>query len=153
MTRLLDHLNPPAIKISVQRLACFDCGSETNATCTCGVAYLPKAVERAAEYVEQNPTASVREIAKEADVSLGTAYNARSGVQSLNTSTTGRDGKSYPRTRPRGTNASPTIQQAPAAAVKMIMGLYQKLESAERSYVRDQMDRIDEEANDGTEGS
>jgi hypothetical protein len=153
MTRLLD--NPPAFKISVQRLACFDCGSETNATCNCGVAYLPKAAERAAEYAQQHPAASVREIAKETDVSVGTAYQAKAGVQPLNTSqtTTGRDGKSYPRTRPRGTNASPTIEQAPDVAVKMIVDLYQKLNFAERSEVRDRMDRIDDEENDGVEGS
>jgi hypothetical protein len=35
----------------------------------------------------------------------------------------------------------------------MIVDLYQKLNFAERSGVRDQMDRIDEEENDGVEGS
>jgi hypothetical protein len=159
MSRLPDHFPPPAIKISVQRLACFDCGAETNATCSCGVAYLPKATERAAEYVQQHPTASVREIAEETGVGHGTAQRAKSGVPHGTPepgTVTGRDGKGYPAVQPqrtRGTNASPTLQQAPDAAVKMIIGLYQKLNFAKRSEARDGMDRIDEEENDGVEGS
>jgi hypothetical protein len=68
----------------------------TNATCNCGVAYQPKSV-RAAEYAQQHPTASVREIAEKTDVSIGTAHAAKAGVQETEhvDTTTGRDGKSY----------------------------------------------------------
>jgi hypothetical protein len=78
-------------------LVCTGCGAEAEAACDCHVGYEPKSV-RAAKYAEQNPTASVRQIAKETGVSIGTAYQAKAGVQSLNTSdtTTGLDGKSYP---------------------------------------------------------
>ena len=57
MNRLID---PPAIKIAVQRMACTSCGAEANATCTCGVAYVLKSV-RAAEampHLWQNPRAA-----------------------------------------------------------------------------------------------
>ena len=147
MNKLLEP--PPGIVETVVRYECPRCGT----SCECGVPYGAKVV-RASEYAQQNPSASVREIAKEAKVSLGTAYNAKSGVQSERCdTTTGRDGKTYPAAKPRGTSASPTIAQAPDIAAKMILDLYLKLAFAERSYVRDQMDRIDDEDNDGAEGS
>lgn len=161
MSRLPDHLTLPAIKISAQRLVCFDCGAETNAICNCGVAYVPKAVERVAAYDQANPGQSTRQAAADLGISKSEVSRARqSPVPSGTPDTTviGRDGKSYPatqppRTRPRGTNANPTIEQAPDVAVKMIGELYQKLNFAERSEVRDQMDRIDDEEDDGAEGS
>src|SRR5262245_56232233 len=112
MSRLPDHLQPPAIKISVQRLFCFDCGAETNATCNCGVAYLPKAT-RAAEAIVADPAKSNRQIAEETGLSEATVRRARPGAShDAPELVTGRDGKSYPAAqpqRPRGTNASPTL--------------------------------------------
>jgi hypothetical protein len=99
MSRPPDYLNPPAIKISAQRLACWDCGSETNATCTCGVAYLPKAAERVAEYDKANPGQSTRQAAADLGISNKTVSQARqqAPVTEVTPATvTGRDGKTYP---------------------------------------------------------
>jgi hypothetical protein len=93
MNKLLQP--PPGIVETVTRYECPRCGNN----CQCGVPYVPKTqrVARAAEYAEQNPSASVREIAEQTGASVGTAYKAKSDVQ-MNTSptVTGRDGKSYP---------------------------------------------------------
>ena len=94
MSRLPDHLPPPAIIETFTRYECPECGT----TCQCGKPYVPKTV-RAAEYAAKNPTASVREIAKETGASVGTAHAAKAGVQTEHL-TTGRDGKSYPATKP-----------------------------------------------------
>jgi hypothetical protein len=45
---------PPAIKVAVQRMICTSCGSEANATCSCGVAYVPKS-QRATEAIKADP--------------------------------------------------------------------------------------------------
>ena len=75
MSRLPDHLNPPAIIETLTRFECPKCGNN----CSCGVPYVPKTV-RAAEYAAQNPTASVREIAKQTGVGHGTAQRAKESV-------------------------------------------------------------------------
>jgi hypothetical protein len=93
MNKLLEP--PPAIVETVVRYECPKCGN----SCSCGVPYAAKTM-RAAEYAAQNPAASVREIAKQTGVSLGTAYNAKSGVQTEHL-TTGLDGKEYPAAKPR----------------------------------------------------
>jgi hypothetical protein len=82
-------------------MICTGCGAETNAACNCGKAYVPK-LERAAEYAEQHPTASVREIAERTGVGHGTAQEAKAGVRDRTPEpvTTGRDGKSYTATKP-----------------------------------------------------
>jgi hypothetical protein len=97
MSRIPDYLNPPAIKQSIVQLCCVGCGAEANASCNCGKPYVPK-LKRATEYAEQNPTASVREIAQEAGVGHGTAQEAKARVRDRTPDavTTGLDGKGYP---------------------------------------------------------
>jgi hypothetical protein len=57
---------------------------------------------RAAEYAEQNPTASVREIAEQTGVGHGTAQEAKAGVRTDRTPsvTVGQDGKIYAAIKP-----------------------------------------------------
>jgi hypothetical protein len=100
MNRLID---PPAIKIAVQRMVCTGCGAEANASCTCGVAYTPKSV-RAAEAIKANPEKSNRAIAADIGVDHKTVGAAReAGGESFPTTDTrvGRDGKNYPATAPQ----------------------------------------------------
>jgi hypothetical protein len=85
----------PAIVETVVRYECPKCGN----SCQCGVPYTAR-TERATKYAEQNPTASVRQIAKETGVSIGTAYQAKAGVQTEHV-TTGQDGKQYPARKPK----------------------------------------------------
>jgi hypothetical protein len=81
-------------------MICTACGAEANAACTCGVHYVPKSV-RAAEYIKQNPAASIREIAEQTGVGHGTAQEARARVRDRTPElVTGRDGKSYPASKP-----------------------------------------------------
>lgn len=94
MSRLPDHLTPPAIVEAVVRYECPKCGNN----CQCGVPYVAKTA-RAAEYAAKNPTASVREIADQTGVGRGTAHRAKAGVPH-GTLTTGQDGRAYPATRP-----------------------------------------------------
>ena len=48
---------------SLARLECTKCGAEANASCNCGVSYLPK--EIAKDAIIADPTKSNRSIAKE----------------------------------------------------------------------------------------
>lgn len=92
MNKLLDP--PPGIVEAVVRYECPKCGNN----CQCGVPYIAKTV-RAAEYAAKNPTASVREIAKQTGVGHGTAQEAKARVRGRTPDTvTGRDGKSCPAT-------------------------------------------------------
>ena len=96
-------LDPPGIKMVVQRMACTACGAEANASCTCGVAYAPKSI-KAAEAIKANPEKSDRAIAKEIGATQPTVSEARKAVGAgdksvITSSRTGRDGKSYPATR------------------------------------------------------
>jgi hypothetical protein len=65
-----------AADASVQRMVCTGCGAEANASCNCGVAYVPKSV-RAAEAVKANPERSSRALAKEIGVDKNTVEKAR----------------------------------------------------------------------------
>jgi hypothetical protein len=80
--------------ISVSRLICTGCGSETNATCNCGLEYKPKSA-RAKEAVEANPEKSDRAIAAEIGVSDKTVAKARKATadNSAVEERTGLDGK------------------------------------------------------------
>jgi hypothetical protein len=82
--------------ISISRLICVGCGSETNATCNCGMEYRPKAV-RAAEAVEANPEKSDRAIAADIGVSPMTVNRARATVPDVTVERTGLDGKTRKR--------------------------------------------------------
>lgn len=94
----MNRHQPISIKMSVQRMVCTGCGAEANASCNCGVSYVPKAV-RAREMKEANPARSNSSIARELDMDAtavrkalqkeGVSYDTPERVM-------GDDGKSYP---------------------------------------------------------
>jgi hypothetical protein len=92
-------LSPPAaFHVSVVRLQCSACGAEANASCNCGVHYVP-VQQRVAEYDAASPGRSTRQAAADLGVSHESVRTARSGsgVNHLTPETvTGRDGKNYP---------------------------------------------------------
>jgi hypothetical protein len=96
-----------AFKPITRKVECMACGAEADATfhptCNCNAGFKSK-TQKAVEYAEKNPTASVRQIAEETGVGHGTAQEARARVRSPYTSApesvTGRDGKTYPATKP-----------------------------------------------------
>ena len=145
MSRLPDHLNPPAIKINVQRLACFDCGSETNATCTCGVAYLPRRSSASPSTIR--PTRANRHGRRRPILAFprSTVSDARAVVRDRTPETpervTGRDNKSYAATKPR----SRTVADPTEAAIEQIFELFKPLAPADRDRVQDGLDRIRED--------
>jgi hypothetical protein len=88
------------IKMSVQRMVCTGCGSEANASCTCGVSYVPK-LARAAESIKADPNRSDGSIAAELGIARQTVSNARKQVASdlppdEESERIGIDGKTYP---------------------------------------------------------
>jgi hypothetical protein len=88
-------MRPVAAEVlSIQRMICTGCGAEANASCNCGVSYIPKAV-RAAEAVRANPEKSDRAIAAEIGVSGETVRQARKQLPSdlAVDERTGLDGK------------------------------------------------------------
>jgi hypothetical protein len=92
------------IKMSVQRMVCTGCGSEANASCNCGLAYLPKE-DRARKLAEENPSISTRALSKLAGVGVATAHRAKQGVPNGTGEVVGLDGNTYPARRPRPMNA------------------------------------------------
>lgn len=86
------------IQFSVQRLSCTGCGAEANASCDCGLSYVPKAV-RAAEAVRANPEKSDRAIAADLGIGATTVREARARHRAPEDDELeeriGRDGKSY----------------------------------------------------------
>ena len=84
------------IAMSVQQLVCTGCGSEANATCSCGKPYVPKK-QRAADAVKANPRKSNVAIAEELGVSDETVRRAREELGStyVEGEREGRDGKVY----------------------------------------------------------
>jgi hypothetical protein len=105
---LLDR--PAAIKISIQRKVCTDCGAEANASCNCGKPYIP-AKQRVAEYDKQNPGRSTRQAAADLGVSRETVRATRKeGDNRLSPDTiTGRDGKQYPGARVTTDKRDPVV--------------------------------------------
>jgi hypothetical protein len=98
MNRLID---PPGIRFAVQRMVCTSCGSEANASCTCGVSYAPKSA-RAAEAIAKNPEKSDRAIADEIGVSQPTVSRARKRTDTdVSVPRTGKDGKTRKMPQPR----------------------------------------------------
>jgi len=87
------------IKMSVQRMVCTGCGSEANASCNCGVAYVPKA-QRTREAVADpaNKHKSNVLLAEELGVDEKQVRRARSDMSDPDDpdERVGRDGKSYP---------------------------------------------------------
>ena len=70
----------PAYKISVVQLQCTLCNAETNAACSCGAIYRPKASERAAAALTEHPELSDRAIAREAGISPTTVGKVRAST-------------------------------------------------------------------------
>jgi hypothetical protein len=71
----------PAIKLSIQRMACTACGAEANASCNCGQPYKPVS-ERVNDYdrkrkAEGKPKASTREARADLGVSHMSVDRAR----------------------------------------------------------------------------
>ena len=136
-----------AFKPVMKKMECNVCGKEADAvfhpTCDCNAGFRSQ-TRKAVEYAEKNPTASVRQIAKETDVSFGTAYQAKAGVQSLNTSesTTGRDGKTYPAVQQREPPPVSPPRDPNQAIIKQIMKLFSQLDWAGRSTVIDLIDQF-----------
>jgi hypothetical protein len=123
MNRLID---PPSIKVAVQRMSCSACGAEANASCTCGVPYVPKAM-RAAVAIAADPTKSNRAIADEIGVSEPTVRRAREAGASHDAAAThiGRDGKSYPAAQPRANVAPDLIAEANKHLAKILPLIWQ----------------------------
>lgn len=83
-------------------MVCTGCGSEANASCNCGVAYVPKA-DRIKKAIEASPEKSTRAIAAElGDVSHVAVQKVRAAMEEAGVNQLtpdqriGRDGKSYP---------------------------------------------------------
>ena len=76
-------------------------GSEANASCNCGLSYVPKKL-RAAEAIKANPEKSDRAIAADLGVDPMTVNKARRelGVEHSTPERIGRDGKSYTVAKP-----------------------------------------------------
>jgi hypothetical protein len=84
--------------VSISRLICGGCGSETNATCNCGMEYRPKAV-RAREAVEASPEKSNMDIARETGADEKEVRRQRSKLSS-DMSEDPRTRRAAPRKRP-----------------------------------------------------
>lgn len=109
MVRDFDELPPPAIRRSIVRLYCSDCGTETDAKCNCGKPYVPK-LALAAAAIKANPEKSNRAIADEIGADEKTIRKARAGADSPHHGiVVGLDGKHYP--------VQPTFARRPAEAV------------------------------------
>jgi hypothetical protein len=85
------------IPFPMQIMCCTKCGAETNASCNCGVTYVP-AAKRVAKYDRENPGRSNRAVANDLGVDEKTVRKARAD-RSAPDEVTGRDGKKYPATR------------------------------------------------------
>jgi hypothetical protein len=96
------HITPPAIKVTQTQLECVKCGARSHATCSCGVDYRPL-MERVTEYDRDNPGRSERQASADLGIPKTTVHDARqSGGRDRppDQKVTGRDGKTYPATRP-----------------------------------------------------
>jgi hypothetical protein len=101
------------IPLSIQRMFCSGCGAEANASCNCGVSYMP-ASKRAAEAIAANPEKSNRAIAEELGVDEKTVRKERTADQSAVDTRIGRDG----RTRRLPDREIRELSDADAAAVR-----------------------------------
>lgn len=92
MSRLPDHLSPPAVVRYAQSatLECNACGATADATvhatCNCKAGF-KSPMRRATEYAQQHPTASVREVAAQTSVGVATAHEAKARVRGGRTPT------------------------------------------------------------------
>jgi hypothetical protein len=137
MNRLLD---PPAIirQVQSETMECTACGASADATvhatCNCKAGFKSK-MQLATKYAEQNPTASVREIAERTGVGVATAHEAKAGVRHRTPETvTGRDGKSYPATKPHTDEpqVAPDLTAQARKHLDKIVDLLRRMDQRER---------------------
>jgi phage terminase large subunit-like protein len=132
------HLNPPTAQIiSIQRMICTGCGAEANASCNCGVSYMPKAA-RAAEAIANNPEMSNRAIAEKIGTDEKTVRKARKSTADWSAVRKGRDGKKRKQpvkktkpaetpkpapetTPPIGTDTTPETEEENAAVERAVL--------------------------------
>jgi hypothetical protein len=132
-------MSATVIKMSVQRMVCTGCGAEANASCNCGLNYVPKSV-RAAEAVKANPEKSNRAIAAETGVSEPTVLRARQDAGASHDAPdeerVGRDGNSYPATQTRARPDAKTDAKTGAANLKnlFLMNCEKAIEVARQQY-------------------
>lgn len=136
MSRLPDHLPPPAIVETLTRYECPKCGNN----CQCGVPYVPKTI-RAAEAIKASPEKSNRVIAEEIGVDHKTVGKARADLEARGDYSppefiTGRDGKSYPATKQQA------LPRDPASIIKQIMRLIEQLDDEDRGKLIDLIDEF-----------
>jgi hypothetical protein len=101
--RGLTRLGKQAIaRLQMMQLRCSGCGAKAEATCDCGVPYIP-AHEFAALAIARDPKKSNRALAMETGLSKDTIRAARKsgGENSPPEKHEGRDGKTYPARRTR----------------------------------------------------
>lgn len=144
MNKILDRY---AVRMVVQVMACSYCGSEADATCTCGEMYVPKAA-RAAEAVSAHPEKSDRALAAEIGVARSTIQRARQSggpcgppdQEAVAQERRGRDNKAY---RVRTRSRQRAIERNPASVVReQIRRLFLDLAYEDRGLVLDDLDRI-----------
>jgi hypothetical protein len=111
----------PAFQRSIVRLYCEGCGSETDATCSCGKPYVPAAA-RVAEYDAANPGKSTRDAAADLGVSNATVSRARGVTCVTPQAVTGHDGKTYPAARAEKKAASIELGRRETARLKKKYG-------------------------------
>jgi hypothetical protein len=101
-----------------QQLKCSGCGAVAEASCNCGVGYVP-AGEYAAKAIAAHPEMSDNAIAKEIGVDQTTVSRARKTVKgkALTARRIGKDGKSYTAKKPAAKPA-----KAPTTAVASPIG-------------------------------
>ncbi|MDE5440531.1 hypothetical protein GWG65_03510 [Bradyrhizobium sp. CSA207] len=103
------------------KLFCSKCGARADATCACGVAYMPARVA-AAKAVAAHPGKSNRAIARDIGVDEGTVRDARRGTAEFSAVRIGLDGKAR-RVFRRHDNPTPDELVHIPAAEKLIDGI------------------------------
>jgi hypothetical protein len=128
----------PAIRMSIQRMACTACGAEANASCNCGQPYVP-ASQRINDYDKQNPGRSTRQAAADLGVSKSEVDRARKASpvpDGTPDKVVGMDGKTYP--------AKLSKAAAKAAAVALLDDIASKASKLE-SVSADEVEASDDE--------
>lgn len=105
-------------------MVCTGCGSEANASCNCGVAYVPKSVQ-AREKILADPRRSDGDIADELGISRQAVSKVRKQVATElppeeSQERIGRDGKSYPVKPRRGADDSEPTDDEHAEGLRVI---------------------------------
>ncbi len=91
----MSELTEQARNLKSRRLECSKCGASAEASCNCGVAYVPAGI-RAAQAVAANPDKSMRAIAAETGVSKSTIHRAKQSVPNGTSRSRGGTGSDQP---------------------------------------------------------